>query len=244
MSLAHSVDLVWLGISEGHEKLQDPRVRRAIQLAVDVPAILAATTNNRSIQATGVVAPGLPGYRSSEVLKRDVNAARALINEAGAEGTRLRLDFVNFTQRATSAQIIQANLAEIGIEVELNAQDEGTFWSIDAASADMQLHLKSWTGNPDGFYMMQYFTSDQVGIWNWEGMQNAEYDALVEKARVTLDDSERGALYVKMQDMMEDSGDFVFITHEGSTVLSRKGMTAGTLPDGRPVFGAFVKAGD
>ena len=61
-------------------------------------------------------------------------------------------------------------------------------------------------------------------------------------ARATPDGPERAAIYVKMQDMLEQSGDFLFITHEPYTVVTRKGITPGLLPDGRPVFAAFRKA--
>ncbi len=241
--LRASLDPLWLGISETYEGLSDIRVRQAIQKAVDVPTILAAISNGRADHATGIVAPGLLGYRDMAPMQRDVDAARALIAEAGAEGTVLRLDFVNTANRATIAQIIQANLAEIGLIVELNGQDEGSFWSVDEArAADLQLHVKSWTGNPDGIYTMQYFTSDQVGVWNWEGLSNPDYDALVETARRSTDDAERGRLYKQMQEMMETSGDFLFLTNEPLTILWNDKIVPATLPDGRPVFAGFKKA--
>ena len=241
--LMASIDPLWLGISQSASQLSNPKVRKAIQLAVDVDAIIAATTSGHGKRATGIVAPGLTGHRDANLYARDIEAARALIKEAGAEGTTIRLDYEVGSDRAAAAQIIQANLADIGLTVDLNGEDEGTFWSIDAKrAADLQLHLKSWTGNPDGLYTMQYFTTEQLGKWNWEAFQNPEYEALVAKARATPDGPERAAIYVKMQDMLEQSGDFLFITHEPYTVVTRKGITPGLLPDGRPVFAAFRKA--
>ena len=239
-----SIDPLWLGMTQSHEKLKDPRVRKAIQLAIDVPTILQATTGGHSKQATGIVAPGLPGYRSGQELKRDLETAKALLTEAGADGLTVRLDYVNTTERSTAAQVMQANLAEIGVTLELNGQDEGTFWNIDEAkAADLQLHLKAWTGNPDGFYTLQYFVGDQIGIWNWEAFQDDEYDGLLAKARATADEAERGKIYERMQEILEDSGSFLFISQDPYVVIHRKGMVPGILPDGRPVFHAFKKAG-
>ena len=243
VSLMPSIDPMWLGISQSAPQLSDPKVRHAIQLAVDVDAIIAATTNNHGKRATGIVAPGLTGHRTANLSGHDIDAARALVKEAKVEGTKVRLDYVDGSDSATAAQIIQANLAEIGLTVDLNAQDEGTFWSIDAIrAADLQLHLKSWTGNPDGLYTMQYFTKQQLGSWNWEAFQNSDYEALVAEARATPDGPARAAIYIKMQDMLEQSGDSLFITHEPYTVITRNGIIPGLLPDGRPVFGAFHKA--
>ncbi len=241
--MVQSIDPIWLGITASHEKLQDQRVRNAIQLAIDVPTILQATSGGYSKQATGIVAEGLPGYRAGKELKRDVDKARELLAEAGADGLNVRLDYVNTTERNTAAQIIQANLAEVGITLDLNAQDEGTFWNIDEAkAADMQMHLKAWTGNPEGFYTLQYFVGDQIGVWNWEAYQDDEYERLLEEARVTQDAAARGEIYETMQQMLEDSGTFLFIAQDPYVVVHRKGMVPGILPDGRPVFHAFKKA--
>jgi len=139
---------------------------------------------------------------------------------------------------------MQANLAEAGIYLDLNGQDEGTFWSIDEVkAADLQLHLKAWTGNPDAFYTLQYFVADQIGLWNWEGFQDAAYDRLLEQARVTADEAERGKIYEEMQQMLEDSGSFLFISQDPYVAIHRKTIVPGILPDGRPVFHAFKKAG-
>lgn len=242
VALVQSVDPFWLGITETAAPLQDIRVRQAIQLAVDVPAILSAKSNGKAVQATGLAAPGTLGARTTPPLARDLAKAKALVAEAGAEGTTIRLDFVNTASDGsnTAAQIIQANLAEIGLTVELNGQDEGTFWSIDSIrGTDPQLHLKTWFGNPDALYIMQYFTREQIGTWNWESLQNDEYEALLAKARTTIDEGERGKLYQRMQEIMEASGDFLFISHEAYTVLSRDTMQPAFLPDGRPVFADF-----
>ena len=242
VGLVQSVDPFWMGITETAAPLQDIRVRQAIQLAVDVPAILSAKSNGKAVQATGIAAPGTLGARTTPPLARDVARAKALIAEAGAEGTVLRLDFVNTASDGSNAaaQIIQANLAEIGLAVELNGQDEGTFWSIDSIrGTDPQLHLKTWFGNPDALYILQYFTREQVGSWDWEALQNDEYEALVDTARTTVDEAERGGIYQRLQEIMEQSGHFLFISHQADTVLSRNTMEAAYLPDGRPVFARF-----
>ncbi len=243
IELRQTLDPLFLGISQTHESLSDVRVRKAIQLALDLPTIIQATTGGHGKQATGFVAEGLVGHRDGEALIRDVDAARALLAEAGAEGLTVRLDYTNTTARDTAAQIMQANLAEAGITLELNGQDEGTFWSVDEIrAADLQLHLKAWTGNPDGYYTMQYFVEDQIGYWNWEGYASDEYVALLQEARAATDDAARGEIYKTMQGMLEDSGSFVFVMQEPLVSLHRDTIIPGTLPDGRPVFHAFRKA--
>lgn len=243
VKLGQTLDPLFLGITQTTDLLSDIRVRHAIQYTLDIPTILAATTGGHGLRATGFVPAGQPGHRADVSIKRDVEKARALLAEAGAEGLVVRLDYTNTTTRDTAAQIMQANLAEVGITLELNGQDEGTFWSVDEIrAADLQMHLKAWTGNPEGYYTLQYFVEDQIGYWNWEGYASDEYDALLAEARATADDTARGEIYVKLQTLLEESGSFVFVSQEPTVLLYRDTIKPGILPDGRPVFHAFKKA--
>ncbi|MGB7244649.1 MAG: ABC transporter substrate-binding protein [Sulfitobacter sp.] len=243
IELKQTLAPLFLGITSQNEALQDYRVRRAIQLAVDIPSILQATTGGHAKQATGFAAQGQIGYRDQEPIKRDVEQARALLAEAGAEGLQLRLDYTYYTERDTAAQILQANLAEVGISLDLNGQDEATFWAIDDTPADQrQLHLKSWNGNPEPAWIMQYFVENQVGTWNWETHVDPEYDELLAQATVTADDAARGEIYKKMQTKLADSGNFIFLSHEPTVVIHRKGIEPGMWPDGSALFEHFRKA--
>ena len=58
---------------------------------------------------------------------RDIDKARALLSEAGrGDGFSTTITVLNETDRVAACQVIQANLAEIGIEVEILTYDPGT----------------------------------------------------------------------------------------------------------------------
>ena len=238
-----SVDFTFLGLNAQHPNLADKRVRKAIQMAVDVDTILEATYEDMDVErATGFAAPGMIGYRPATKIKRDVEAARALIEEAGAEGSTIELSYANFGTRSTEAQIIQANLAEIGLNIELNAMDEATFWDVTAVKTpDRQLTLKAWFGNPEAMYGLQYFTEAEFEGWNWEGFDDPKYTELMNAAWEVADDQKRGDMYIEMQDIMEDSGSFLFVDNAPAIIMYRSGIVPGILPDGRPMFYAFKK---
>lgn len=182
------------------------------------------------------------GYRSASKVSRDVEAARALIQEADADGLTVELSHANFSSRSSQAQIIQANLSEIGLNVEINAMEEATFWDVSAIkAADRQLTLKSWYGNPEAMYVLQYFTEDTLADWNWEGYVDPKYTELMNAAWGVSDDAERGKMYVEMQDMLEESGSFLFIDNAPGVIMYRSDIVPGTLPDGRPKFHALKK---
>jgi peptide/nickel transport system substrate-binding protein len=227
--------------------LADIRVRRAIQKAVDVDAVLEAAYFGVAERATGIVAPGLVGHRDVSAAARDVEGARRLLEEAGASGLDLTLDVLNKAERTAAAQVVQANLAEVGIDVEIRPHDSGTFWTLgDEKAGDswkgIQLLINRFSMQPDPSFATSWFTPDQVGVWNWERWRSDEFGALHKRAIVELDPGKRQEVYRRMQDLMEASGAYVFLTHELNAAIHRDGIVPGILPDGTVRFAEFKLA--
>lgn len=238
-----TIDFSWLGINAQHPALQDKRLRRAIQLAIDLESLMVVTYEGMDIApATGFAAPGVVGYRESKLYGYDPEAARALIQEAGLEGHTVEIQHANYGMRTTQAQLIQANLNAIGLNAEINSMDEATFWDLSAfPTAERQLTLKAWFGNPEIMYALSTFTADGFEGWNWEGFDDPKYNELMDLAYITPDNVERGKIYVEMQNLLEESGTFLWVDNGPATIMYRAGIQAGTWPDGRPIFHQFKK---
>jgi peptide/nickel transport system substrate-binding protein len=238
---------VWLGMNVENPALQDIRVRQAIQKAVDVESVLEAAYFGVAERSTGIIAPGLPGHRDIEPAPRDLEGARALLEEAGAQNLALTLDLLNKTERTAAAQVIQANLAEAGIAVEIRPHDSGTFWTIGDEKAgdawkDLQLILNRFSMQPDPSFATAWFTPAQIGVWNWERFNSGEFGELHDRAIIETDPEKRHGLYVRMQDLMEESGAYVFLTHELNAAIYRDHLEPGLLPDGNVRFAEFKLA--
>ncbi|MEX2648838.1 MAG: ABC transporter substrate-binding protein [Alphaproteobacteria bacterium] len=238
----------WLGMNTQHANLADLRVRQAIQRAVDVDAILAAAYADASPRSFGVVPPGVLGHRdASGIGGRDVEGAKALIAEVGAEGMTLSLTTLNKSDRLSAAQIIQANLAEIGLIVDVRPYDEATFWNLGLESEgadwkDLQLILQRYGDAPDPSQMMQWYVSSQVGVWNWERWTSEEFDRLASDGIKERDPAKRAAIYVRMQEIMEETGAYVWITHEPIPHLHRDDVVPAIFPDGLMFLPGFAAA--
>jgi peptide/nickel transport system substrate-binding protein len=106
----------------------------------------------------------------------------------------------------------------VGIELDSLIQDNSTFLSIcleflGEQWRDVQLFMQSFTGLADPYYSLTWFTSAQLGIWNWERFDNGEFNRLNDQALAITDASERHRMYQRMQDLMEESGCYRFITN-------------------------------
>jgi peptide/nickel transport system substrate-binding protein len=243
-----SLAYVWLGMNNDAKPLDNPKVRRAVQLAIDVPGVLDAAYFGAAAPATGIVAPGLVGHRDKNLYARDLDKAKALLAEAGMpNGFECTLDILNKQERVNAAQAIQAQLAEIGIKVTIQQHDSGTFWSLgDQKSGDswkkIQLILDRFSMEPDPSWATMWFTPDQIGVWNWERWNSPEFGDLHKKALVEMDPQKRDAMYKRMQNLMEESGSYVFLTHEVVGVLYRDTIVPAMWPDGKPIYYEFKKA--
>jgi peptide/nickel transport system substrate-binding protein len=242
-----SLAYVWMGMNNFAPPLDNPNVRRAIQHAIDRQTVVDAAYFGAASVSTGIIAPGLPGHRDAVLYDYDPDRARDLLAQEGITDLFVTLDILNQSERLTAAQVIQANLADVGITCEIKQNDSGTYWTLgDENSGDywqeLQLVLGRFSMEPDPSWATVWFTPEQVGVWNWERFNNEEYAELHAQGLVALDPAERDVIYKRMQDLMDESGQYVFLTHEVTGVLHRDTLEPGLKPNGEPLLGQFTSS--
>jgi peptide/nickel transport system substrate-binding protein len=245
VSIAGELAYMWLGMNTEHPKLQDKRVRRAIQYAVDVDSILQGAYSNASSKSFGIVCPGLIGKRyETKYYQYDPAKARELLAEAGVSDLELTLKTLNAQERMLTATIIQANLAEVGIKVNIVPLDGGPFWEMGMESKgdqwkELEIWLMRYTTTPDPYEATQWFTSDQVGVWNWERWTSEEFDRLYDEGIAETDEAKRDDIYVRMQEIMEETGAYVWINHDPSAYVHRADLEISVAPSGEQDYRRF-----
>ena len=241
----------WLGMNVEHPKLKDIRIRKAVQMAMDIPSIMEAAYFGMAEPSTGIIPPGLIGHREKSLVPPAANpeGAKKLLAEAGfPNGLDLTLDCLNKTTIVTQAQVIQANLAEVGINLKVNVHESGTFWVLGSEKdgggkwKDIQLITNRFSSQPDPYWYTMWFVQDQVGVWNWERFRSDEFDQLHEKAATETDSAKRDTMYRRMQDIMEESGCYRFITHECSPIMYKNNIQPAMNPEGIPLPRLFKTA--
>ncbi|MCH9758915.1 MAG: peptide ABC transporter substrate-binding protein [Proteobacteria bacterium] len=244
-----SLFYVWIGMNLDNAQLQNKKLRQAIQYVIDIPSILEGAYHGVATASTGIIAPGLAGHRAKSIVPPEANIEKAqqLLADSGERNVSLTLDVINKSVYTTIAQIVQANLQQIGINLEINVHEAGSFWSLGDESKgeqwkNVQLILNRFSMTPDPYYATSWFTQEQVGVWNWERFRSQEFDDLHKKAAQEFDVAKRDAMYQRAQDLLEESGAYRFITHEATPVVYSNTIRPAFRPDGLPLFRYFKRA--
>jgi peptide/nickel transport system substrate-binding protein len=240
------IDFTWIGMNVEKGDLADVKVRQAIRWAVDVEAIIQGAYAGAVSRANNLLAPGLLGYwNDSPVYNRDVEKATALLAESGKSGLVFTFTCLNDATSMAVAQIVQANLAEIGVTVTINALDSGAFWALGAgdASKDLELSLIPYSSKFDPSFQTQWFLASQIGVWNWQRWNSTAFDKLHEEGLSTMDNAKRTDIYTKMQDLLDQSASCVWITHGRNFFIHADWLNPVLLPYGKNwQFEFFAKA--
>lgn len=227
---------VWIGLNTEKKPFDDIRVRRAFRLALDVDQMILAGYNGKVPRANCLVMPKVVGHwPEAPVLRRDIAQARRLLAEAGlSSGFKCRMVIQNQPVFQTMALVARATLAEAGIQLEVDAQESGTFFSAGKGESGKNLDtvMIRFNGKMDPNFLAQWYTTSQIGIWNWQRWSDPTYDSLIDQAAAELDPAKRAALVIEAQKRMDDSQAFVWLTYDVSTFVARDWLKPALLPSG------------
>jgi peptide/nickel transport system substrate-binding protein len=199
-----------LMLDDRHPPLDKLYVRLAIQCAVDRSEVLQTAALGEG-RVTGPITS--PAYRSDPVArpcpKPNLVKAKAFMKAAGfANGGITIHTIVETGEYATAnaeAQSLQAQLAKIGINLDLQVLDAGTYvkrWL--AADFDAAVALNGGRVDPDTMYN-RYFTS--TGNLNKvAGYSSPKLDQLFAQGRATSDVVKRKAIYKQLSKTLESNG--------------------------------------
>jgi peptide/nickel transport system substrate-binding protein len=212
--LSNNFRTIYLNVTR--PPLDNKLVRQAIAYAVDEQAIVdVALFGTGGVAATGTTVPVGQFYaiESSPYNGRDVERAKELLAEAGfADGFELEL-YVTSTYDflRTPAEIIQSNLADIGVTVNIVAED----WNVylpKVLENDFTATILGESGqsDPDDFLYDVFRTGGggNLGLYS-----NPELDALLDQGRQVADQEERKAIYLQAQELILEEAPQVFLFH-------------------------------
>ena len=179
----------------------NPKVRQAFAAAIDRDTIANKVFQGQESPADGLVPTSVPGHQNGAMqVTFDPDKAKSLLAEAGYPGGNglpaITINYPGAGSAADAAQAIQAQLKNIGVQVEIGAVDPGVFGE-QMASGSFSCFLVAWQAdapNLDG-YLFPLFDSENMGATDVFKYSNPAVDKLLTDARSTTDAAARTGIY-------------------------------------------------
>lgn len=210
----------WLNFQAAQPPGTNKAFRQAWNWLIDRDAIQTAVYNNTGSPAWDLFLPGSqfydPQYKPAQ---RDVTKAKDLLKQSGVSSMDLSLQIGQDPVSSRTAQILQANVAEAGINLKVEVLESAQLDQRGKAG-DFMTSL-SWWGfrpDPDQYLPVNIRTN---GSWNWARYSNPQVDSLLQDEETAQDPAQRKKDFRQIAQIMTD--DAVIIPfHYGSVVM---GMT-------------------
>jgi len=211
--------------------ISDPLVQKAITLAIDyegIQKISGSSTTPVSVFPVGLMGTVDPLDAASAT---DVDAAKALMKEAGYEDG-FTVDFyvptanVEGVDLLTLAQKVQSDLLQLNIETNIIAED--VMISLETYRTGQQsFGLWYWSPDyPDNSAQLAFLPGSSVGLRaNWTAEMNPELADLGAAASAEPDNAAREALLNQIQEEMAGEGPFTVLSQFDTRYAVRNGIT-------------------
>jgi ABC-type transport system substrate-binding protein len=201
-----SINMGYLGFNVTKPPFDDPKVRRAFALALDMDKILEVSLKGNAERAGGFLPPGIPGHNDElEPLPFDPELARQLIAES-KYGSVDNLPPIVLYDLYSLGPVEEAAVAmwreNLGVEVEAQVIEELEEWLERAHRRELQLFFSGWQADfidPQNFLEVLFHSQSKD---NWSAYSNPEVDAALEKAAVEQDEGARLRMYQDIEKMI------------------------------------------
>ncbi len=208
--------------------MSNPLVRRALALTLNRDEIITHALNGFAGKATGVLPEGHWAFNSSiEQIPFDRVEAARLLDQAGytaVNGERFKMEF-KVSQNKHSirlAEIIQAQLGAIGVQVNLRSLEWGTFYE-DILKGNFESYIMSWVGvtDPDIYHSIFHSQSIPPAGRNRGHYINPELDKLLDHARGEMDENLRAAAYREIQTIVAADLPYISLWHSSNVAVMK-----------------------
>lgn len=210
---------LWMNVTR--PPMDSRAMRQAIAFAIDYDELNRAAFWGRGTVNNSLLPLSQAAWRTAEHkvgYGHDLERVKRLLAEAGYKGEEIIFETRNEPVYDMVSQNLQAQLKRHGINLKLNY--------LESAAHGASLYVRSrqkkspswhigllvshaFRPDPDMHYYTRGHSSAHIGFW-----KNAEYDAVVEKARRLLDPEERKALYARAHQIHIEEVPFIVVADE------------------------------
>ena len=194
--------------------VEDPKVRQALNYAVDRQAIIDSLFGGAARLSTGFVTPANLGYDESiQPYPYDPEKARQLLSEAGyADGFEVGFAcpvgaYTNFEQ---VCEAVAGYLNEVGVKTEVELMESGQYWDLQGKKELPPLFGDSWSEASGEAYPRLFGALGGMEA-SFSAWSDPKIDDFLAKISSTLDDAERARLYTDLSRYMYENPPFIYL---------------------------------
>ena len=198
--------LTYMNMNAKSDYLSDPVVRHAIQMAVDRQAILDSVYGGKGHLENSIVPEGVLGHNDNATeIVYDPDGAKKLLEDAGYKDGEITFE-MGYDSSASAnnqmvCQIIQQQLAAVGINMEIKTYDQSS-WLATRKAGEMDSFVGTWTMdyNDPANIMLTFFGSVENTVMRSDNYQDTSVIDRVAAAPSIIDDDARYAEYQALEE--------------------------------------------
>jgi peptide/nickel transport system substrate-binding protein len=225
---------------KGRNPFADLRVRKAMNMAVNVDAIVRAIMRGQAVPAGHVIPPDVHGYDKAldAHLPFDPAGARALLAEAGyPQGFDVRLDCPNdrYINDEAICQAVVGMLARVGVKVTLDLKPR-TLHFQKIQNDDTDFYMLGWLPDTyDAENAFQFLAIPQ-SPWNRTGFSDPHFTDLVAAIAQETDIGKRDVEIAEASRILHDAYPYIPLHHQMLDWALRSGVHVPITPSNKPHF--------
>ncbi len=220
---------VYIGWNPKNPLFKDKKVRQALTMAIDRQTLIQNVLFGQGTISTGP----FHTWANNPDIKPwpfDPAKAREYLKEAGwkpgpdgilhktiaGKDTPFKFNLLicqGYVESERMATIIQQQLKQLGIQIDVQVYEFGTYWSQYLESRKFEAYIGEWFTDPDPSDTYQIFHSSQTdqNQFNFVSYSNQQVDRLLEEARETFDLTKRKKIYWKIQSILNEDQPYTFL---------------------------------
>ncbi|MCL2851834.1 MAG: ABC transporter substrate-binding protein [Defluviitaleaceae bacterium] len=226
----------YVTMNQNVEPLNDVRVRRAMNHAIDVDAYINVVRGGYAVPLNSAMSPILPFYYENEPFEFNLDLARQLLAEAGyPDGFSVTIWASTSSSDIRGMEFIAQQLGQVGIEVEVMPMEEGTLsaavYQTTPETTELQMWYVSWSAfDPDNALRSTFvsYMHPPTGA-NTNYYVNLAVDEAIRNGNRAADFDTRFEYYAQAQRMIWDDAVWLFLGADETVMAMNTRLTGARL---------------
>ncbi|WP_261131036.1 glutathione ABC transporter substrate-binding protein [Bacillus sp. Marseille-Q3570] len=206
----------YLGFNMAKAPSNELPFRQAVAYALDREAYVKKL-KGLGVRSNSIIGPKVFGYDESAEqsgYEYDPEKAKQLLEENGYAGEEVKMLVANTPVYMNMAEIVQAQLKEVGLKPQIETLEWGTFLDV-SKKGEFDITFLGWTNSTaDGSELLYpNLHSDNIGSSNRVQYSNPEFDKLVDESRNIVDQEERKQKLIEANEIVVEDIPWVVMNH-------------------------------